>query len=568
MSTKNWINTPMPSSYGIKNIKTILNVNRIIATLLCQRGISDYESAKKYFRPSLLNLHDPFLFRDMKKAVERINFAIEKNEKILVYGDYDVDGTTAVALVYSFLRKLTDAIEYYIPDRYTEGYGVSQKGVEYAINNDFKLVITLDCGIRSEKLVGLAASNDVDFIICDHHLPGKNLPPAIAILDAKTDGETYPFKELSGCGVGFKLVQAICKDKNLPDENFLKYLDLVAVSTCCDIVPIIDENRIIVKYGTEKLNISPLLGLKVLKESCINKKEIITSDIVFYLGPRINAVGRLSDAKDAVKLLIVENEEEAAQYAEILNKTNTERKVIDESITAQALEMIGEDNTHHEKFTNVLFNPKWHKGVVGIVAARVIEHHYRPTIILTGEDGKITGSARSIAGFDIHEALIECSDLLMQFGGHTHAAGLSMKAENLEKFKEKFDKIASKKLTRNMLVEAVKYDLEIKHEEITESLMKLLKQMEPFGPGNMSPVFYIAGLKDTGMARQMGSDNSHLSLNIMLPNIEKPVKGVAFKLGGNYENIKNGKSFEALFSLQEEEFNGNKSIQIFIKDMK
>lgn len=559
---------PKPDLQGVEKVQTLLNVNRIIASLLFQRGISDFETAKKFFRPSLDNLYDPFLFRDMKKAVDRINLSISKNEKILIYGDYDVDGTTAVAVVYSFLRKFTESIEYYIPDRYTEGYGVSQKGVDYAINNNFKLIITLDCGIRSEKLVEYAANNNVDFIICDHHLPAKNLPPAIAVLDAKAEGETYPFKELSGCGVGFKLIQAICKDKCLPDENFLKYIDIVAVSICCDIVPIVDENRIIVKFGTEKLNNNPSPGLKILKESCINKKDLTTSDIVFYLGPRINAVGRLSDAKDAVKLLLAKNEDEAEKYVEVLNKNNSERKSIDESITAQALEMIEKDKYHLNKFTNVLYNQKWHKGVVGIVASRVIEYHYRPTIILTGDDRKITGSARSIEGFDIHEALIECSDLLLQFGGHSHAAGLSLDAANLEKFKDKFDNVASKKLTREMLVETFKYDIEIKPEEITDSLLKLLKQMEPYGPGNMTPVFYISGLKDTGMVKQMGSDNSHLSINVILPNISKPVKGIAFKLGEKYEKIKNGNSFESLISLHEEEFNGVKNIQILIKDIK
>ena len=536
--------------------------------MLCQRGIKDFDSAKNFFRPGIDQLHDPFLFRDMKKAIQRIEQAIDKQEKILVYGDYDVDGTTSVAIVFSFLSKFTKTIEYYIPDRYKEGYGVSKAGIDYAADNGFSLIICLDCGIRSELLVAYSNSKSIDFIICDHHLPGETLPPALAILDAKVPGETYPFKELSGCGVGFKLIQAISISKQLPDESYLQYLDLVAVSTCCDIVPIVGENRIIVKFGLEKLNQNPSLGLKVLKESCINKKELTTSDIVFYLGPRINAVGRLYDAKTAVKLLIVKDEEEAIVYTEILNTTNTERKGIDETITAQALEMISNDPTHPERFTNVLFNPDWHKGVIGIVASRIIEHHYRPTIILGFSDGKISGSARSIKGFDIHEALIECRDLLLQFGGHTHAAGLSMLPENLPLFINKFDEIASRSLTRDMLQQVIRYDLKIDSNEITPTLIKLLKQFEPFGPGNMTPVFYSETFKDSGFARQMGSGNVHLSLNIQNPNFETPIKGVAFKHGNKYERIKNSKPFDAIFSIQEEDFNGRTNVQFNIRDLR
>ena len=471
-----WKEAELPSNDQIEALKNSINVNRIVATLLCQRGFSDFESAKQFFRPSIEQLNNPFLFKDMKKAVERINIAIEKNQKIMVYGDYDVDGTTSVAIVFSFLSKFTKYIEYYIPDRYKEGYGVSKAGIDYASQNDFSLIISLDCGIRSEKLVEYSNSKGIDFIVCDHHLPGETLPPALAILDAKVPGESYPFKELSGCGVGFKLIHALCISKNLPEDEYLQYLDLVAVSTCCDIVPIVDENRVIVKYGLEKLNQNPSLGLKVLKESCINKKELTTSDVVFYIGPRINAVGRLYDAKTAVKLLIVQNEEEAIDYTEILNSTNTERKGIDETITAQALEMISNDALHTSKFTNVLFNPDWHKGVIGIVASRIIENHYRPTIVLGFSDGKISGSARSIKGFDIHEALIECSHLLLQFGGHTHAAGLSLLPENLPLFIDKFDEIASRRLSRDMLQPVIDFDLKITEDEITPSFIKLLKQ--------------------------------------------------------------------------------------------
>ncbi len=563
-----WKEAELPSNDQIEALKNSINVNRIVATLLCQRGFSDFESAKQFFRPSIEQLNNPFLFKDMKKAVERINIAIEKNQKIMVYGDYDVDGTTSVAIVFSFLSKFTKYIEYYIPDRYKEGYGVSKAGIDYASQNDFSLIISLDCGIRSEKLVEYSNSKGIDFIVCDHHLPGETLPPALAILDAKVPGESYPFKELSGCGVGFKLIHALCISKNLPEDEYLQYLDLVAVSTCCDIVPIVDENRVIVKYGLEKLNQNPSLGLKVLKESCINKKELTTSDVVFYIGPRINAVGRLYDAKTAVKLLIVQNEEEAIDYTEILNSTNTERKGIDETITAQALEMISNDALHTSKFTNVLFNPDWHKGVIGIVASRIIENHYRPTIVLGFSDGKISGSARSIKGFDIHEALIECSHLLLQFGGHTHAAGLSLLPENLPLFIDKFDEIASRRLSRDMLQPVIDFDLKITEDEITPSFIKLLKQFEPFGPGNMTPIFYTSSLKDTGYARQMGGGNIHLSLNFQNPNFDTPIKGVAFKQGEKYERLKNNKPFEAIFSIQEEEFNGRTNVQFNIRDLR
>jgi len=563
-----WEQTELPPENEVLKLQKEINVNHIIATLLCQRGINNFETAKDFFRPSLNQLHDPFLFKDMLKAVLRIEEALKDHQKILVYGDYDVDGTTSVALMVSFLNQFTQDIEYYIPDRYKEGYGVSKTGIDYAIQNNFSLIVCLDCGIRSVDLVKYASENKVDFIICDHHLPGNNLPSAVAILDAKVPGETYPFKELCGCGVGFKLIQAITIYKKLPDHAFLQYLDLVAISTCSDIVPIVDENRILVKFGLEKLNQNPSLGLRILKESCINKKELTTSDVVFYIGPRINAVGRLYDAKTAVKLLIGTHEEQAIESAELLNKTNTERKGIDESITAQALEMISNDPLHTDRFTNVLFNENWHKGVIGIVASRIIEHYYRPTIVLGFSDGKISGSARSIKGFDIHEALIQCSDLLLQFGGHTHAAGLSLLPQNLPLFVERFDKIASQTLTRDMLQPVINYDLKIESNEITPSMIKLLKQFEPFGPGNMTPLFYSDKLIDTGYAKQMGSGNTHLSLNINNPNFDGPIKGIAFKHGHHYDKIKNNKPFEAVFSIHEEEYNGRISVQFNLRDIR
>jgi single-stranded-DNA-specific exonuclease len=563
-----WSETKLPSESEVNELKNAINVNRIVATLLYQRGITDFNSAKNFFRPSLEQLHSPFLFKDMDRAVERITTALETNQKILVYGDYDVDGTTSVALMYSFLKQFTNNLEYYIPDRYKEGYGVSKAGIEYASDNNFSLIIALDCGIRSVELVAYAKSKGVDFIICDHHLPGETLPPAVAILDAKVPGETYPFKELCGCGVGFKLIQAIGITMNLPEETYFQYLDLVAVSTCSDIVPIVDENRILVKFGLEKLNTNPCLGLKILKESCLSKSVLTTSDVVFYIGPRINAVGRLYDAKAAVELLIGTNTEAVTDSALSMNDTNAERRAIDESITAEALEMINQNAKHSQMFSNVLYSPSWHKGVIGIVASRIIEHYYRPTIVLGLSDGKISGSARSIKGFDIHEALIQCSDLLLQFGGHTHAAGLTMTPENLPAFIQKFDQIASEKLTREMLQPVINYDLKIERHEITPSLVKLLNQFEPFGPGNMTPLFYCDSLNDSGFAKQIGKGNVHLSLNISSPNFTNPIKGIAFKHGDKYERVKTGKPFEAIFSISEEEFNGQINAQLNFRDLR
>ncbi len=568
MKHTNWVITAPPPEKDILGLQTQIKVNKVIATLLCQRGIHDFDSAKDFFRPSLTQLHDPFLFKDMHKAVTRIEKALALKQKIMVYGDYDVDGTTSVAIVFSFLSGFTDAVEYYIPDRYKEGYGISKAGIDYASNHNFSLLISLDCGIRSVELVNYANSKGLDCIICDHHLPGEILPNALALLDAKIPNESYPFKELSGCGVGFKLIQALCIHKKLPDSRFLQYLDLVAVSTCCDIVPIVGENRILVKFGLDKLNNDPSLGLKILKESCIRKTQIATSDVVFYIGPRINAVGRLYDAKTAVKLLIVTNELLALDYTAMLNTTNTERKEIDETITAQALEMLANDPEHSTKFTNVVYRADWHKGVIGIVASRLIEQHYRPTIVLGYSDGKISGSARSIKGFDIHEALIECKDLLLQFGGHTHAAGLSLLPENYQLFIKKFDEIASRCLTRDMLQPSINYDVKIEPREITPSLINLLNQFEPFGPGNMTPLFYSKTLKDTGYAKQMGGGNIHLSLNIQNPNFETPIKGVAFKQGEKYDAIKNNTPFEAVFSIHEEEFNERKSVQFNFRDLR
>ncbi len=568
MTAYNWTLTKQPPEKAIVKLQGQIKVNRIVATLLCQRGIEDYESAKEFFRPSLHQLHDPFLFKDMLKAVTRIEKALDGHQKIMVYGDYDVDGTTSVALVYSFLSTLSKNVDYYIPDRYKEGYGISKAGIDYASDHKFALLISLDCGIRSVDLVNYANTKGIDCILCDHHLPGDVLPSALAILDAKVPNETYPFKELSGCGVGFKLVQALCIHKKLDQSQYLNYLDLVAVSTCCDIVPIVGENRVLVKFGLEKLNHSPSLGLKVLKESCLHKKQITTSDVVFYIGPRINAVGRLYDAKTAVKLLIVDNEAQAFDYADVLNATNTERKGIDETITAQALEMIANDAEHPTKFTNIVYHPDWHKGVIGIVASRLIEQHYRPTLVLGFSDGKISGSARSIKGFDIHEALIECQELLLQFGGHTHAAGLSLLPENYELFIKKFDGIAGRCLTREMLQPVLNYNVKIEPQEITPSLINLLNQFEPFGPGNMTPLFYSETLKDTGFAKQMGAGNIHLSLNIRNPNFETPIKGVSFKNGAKYDSIKNNEPFEAVFSIHEEEFNERKSVQFNIRDLR
>jgi single-stranded-DNA-specific exonuclease len=484
---KRWIHKELPPKEKIAMLSDALNINPYLSTILLQRGIATAEEAKYYFRPSLSNLHDPFLMKDMDLAVERLKRAIDQQEKILIYGDYDVDGTSAVALVYHYLHHIHPNCEIYIPDRNKEGYGISKAGVEWAEENSFSLIIALDCGIKATDMVMLANHKGIDFIICDHHLPGEKIPNAIAVLDPKREDCQYPYKELSGCGLGFKLMQAYARNHGNEDEVF-EFLDLVAVSIASDIVPITGENRILAYYGIKKLNENPLPGLKALKEIAQLKNDLDVSGIVFTLGPRINAAGRVAHGRAAVDLLTASNEAEAHQLAESINGNNELRREFDLSITEEAIGMIDASETLRQSKTTVLYKDSWHKGVIGIVAARCIEKYYRPTVILTASNDKITGSARSVNGFNVYEALLQCSDLLEKFGGHKYAAGLTLASHNLEVFQMRFEEVVSQTITEDMLTPVIEVDVPILLDRITPKFLNILKQMAPFGPENQKPV--------------------------------------------------------------------------------
>lgn len=554
---------------AINRLSKELNINTILSTLLVQRGINTFEKAKSFFRPSLSNLYDPFLMNDMEKAVKRIQDAIKNHEKILVYGDYDVDGTTSVALVYSFLKKYHDKLDYYIPDRYSEGYGVSYRGIDYAARNGISLVIALDCGIKAIEKVAYAKSKGVDFIICDHHTPESRLPDAVAVLDPQRPDSTYPFHYLSGCGVGFKLLQAYSIMNKLPFDNLAEYLDLVAVSIASDIVPLVDENRILAYYGIKKLNENPIVGLKaIVKAAGIEGKPIAVDDIVFKIGPRINAAGRIESGKQAVDLLITDKTEEAILLCEKINSHNQTRRNIDKSITEQALKetMAGCDRY---KYSTVLFNRSWHKGVVGIVASRLIESFYRPTIILTESNGFATGSARSVPGFDLYQAISACADLLESFGGHMYAAGLTMKIENVQKFRDKFEAIVKETISQEQLIPQIEIDTELNFRDITPKFYNILKQFEPFGPENMNPVFFAENVADNGAARIVGSKNEHLQLNLIQEDVPfNNFRAIAFNQAHHFEKIKKVNGFDIAYTLVEDNFRGNSSIQLNIKDIR
>lgn len=553
-----------------------------IANLLIQRGIHGSAEAEKFFHPELSGLHDPFLMKDMGVAITRIEKAIADKEKILVYGDYDVDGTSAVALVYSFLKEIYDAeyLDFYIPDRYIEGYGVSYKGIDYASDFGFKLIICLDCGIKATGQIQYAKDKGIDFIVCDHHRPGEQLPSAVAVLDPKRNDCSYPYDELSGCGIGFKLIQAFAKKKNIPFEKLEKYLDLVVVSIASDIVSITGENRILAYYGLNLLNSDPRPGLEavldfsgVKRQAAASKDQIFSrllniNDLVFLIGPRINAAGRIENGRNAVELLICDDIKNAMELGEYININNTERRNLDTSITQAALEMVQSDLSQKDKKTTIVFHREWHKGVVGIVASRLIETYYRPTIVFTESNGMITGSARSVKDFDIYDAIDACSDLLEHFGGHKYAAGLSLRPENLKAFSEKFEKIVSDTITEEMLVPEVEIDSELELTDISPRFYKTLKQFAPFGPGNMSPVFLTRGLVDKGFARIVGAN--HLRFCVMYPGIYKPeYNAIAFGQSEYLPLVSNHKkTFSLCYHIDENEWNGNVSLQLMVKDIK
>ncbi len=567
---KNWILKSQGDGQKMESLSGELNIAKPLATLLIQRGITSFEAAKKFFRPQLTQLHDPFLMKDMAVAVERIQAALLNREKILIYGDYDVDGTTSVALVYTFLRSFYGDVDFYIPDRYNEGYGISIKGIDYARETGARLIIALDCGIKAIDKVKYARHHGIDFIICDHHNPGEQIPPAIAVLDPKRAECHYPDNELSGCGVGFKLVQAYASRNGIPFEELIPFLDLVAVSIASDIVSVTGENRILAYYGLKQLNENPRTGLKAIIELAgICDKEITIDDVVFKIGPRINAAGRMESGKSAVNLLITEDKEMARVIGEKVNTYNSTRRNIDSSITQEALDIISRDPELQKRKTTVLFNPRWHKGVIGIVASRLIDNWYRPTVILTESNGFATGSARSVYGFDLYQAVDACSDLLENFGGHKYAAGLTLKIENIPRFQQRFEKIVADTIVPAQLIPVVEIDTEIALSEITAKFYRILKQFEPFGPDNMAPVFLTENVVDNGTGKAVGASGEHLKLNLIQE--EDPYKvypAIAFQLGNLYKHISMGQAFDICYSLEENEFMGRVNLQLNIKDIK
>jgi len=562
---KRWIYKNTPPAEKIEALGKAININPYLATILLQRGITDFESARDFFRPSLDHLHDPFLLKDMEHAVERLMAAINKNEKILIYGDYDVDGTTSVALVYSYLKSFYPNCDFYIPDRYAEGYGVSEAGVIWAEENDFSLIIALDLGIKASDMVTLATHKGIDFIICDHHLPGGDIPNAVAVLDPKRDDCEYPYKELSGCGLGFKLIQAFSR-RYRKEEEIFDYLDLVVVSIASDIVPITGENRILAHFGLQKLNTNPRPGLKALKEIAAIKNELDISGIVFTLGPRINAAGRVAHARGAVQLLISSTEEEANALAEKINIKNDLRREFDLNITEEAIAMIeGNENLLLAKST-VLFKETWHKGVIGIVAARCVEKYYRPTVILTESNDKITGSARSVRDFDLYKAISGCSDLLEKYGGHKYAAGLTLDKSNLLAFQERFEQIVSSSITEEMLTPTVEIDIPVQFDTLTSRFYSVLKQMAPFGPENPRPVFEA---KNVRILNSLGSfKDRHIRFLAGQEGNEMMFNVVGFDQIEYYEQLTKAESFSIAFTLEENTFNGMTSLQLRIRDIK
>jgi len=567
-SGRNWNIKAPADKEKVEALGLALGIDAFIANLLVQRGIEDFESAKEFFRPALEHLHDPLQMLDMDKAVERIAIALSRGENILVYGDYDVDGTTAVALVYNYLKASTQGkIAYYIPDRYTEGYGISFKGIDFAYAQEFSLIIALDCGIRSSDKVQYAREKGIDMIICDHHIPGNHIPEAVAVLDPKRSNCNYPYKELSGCGIGFKLIQAL-HQAGITSKNPLDYLDLVALSIAADIVPVTGENRILAYYGLQSINQAPREGIKTLLSSGKERpetKEITLSDLVFQVAPRINAAGRLEHGRMAVELLSCENPVQAQEMGARINQTNQRRKDLDLQMTTEAMAMVESNPESENRKSTILFHPDWHKGVVGIVASRLMEKHYKPTIVLTMSEGLVTGSARSIRKFDIHQALSECADLLLQFGGHAFAAGLSLKPENLDAFIRRFEEIADRTLSKEDLKETIDIDLELEPNAINPKFYRILKQFAPFGPGNMSPVLLSKGLNDDGSGRIVG--NNHLKLR--LGKAEQPYfDAIAFGKGEHLAAIQHQIPCDVCYTLEENHWNGKVSLQWMIKDMR
>ncbi|MFT3793673.1 single-stranded-DNA-specific exonuclease RecJ [Flavobacterium sp.] len=560
-----WNLKPTPDPGTVKNLQDVLKTDAITAALLVQRGIETYEQARLFFRPSLDDLHDPYLMKDMDKAVARIETAIANEENILVFGDYDVDGTTAVSLVSSYLKTLSSNIATYIPDRYDEGYGISFKGIDYADDNGCSLIIALDCGIKSMDHIHYAKEKGIDFIICDHHRPGDSLPDAVAVLDPKREDCDYPYDELCGCGIGFKLIQAIGANRNQTTQDLTEYLDLVATAIAADIVPMTGENRILAKFGLEVINSNPRPGIKALIGQ-VKKQTLDITDVVFIVAPRINAAGRIKHGNHAVELLTEFNLEQAEKFASEIEKYNADRKELDKQITKEALLQI-EANNERDRFTTVVFNENWHKGVIGIVASRLIETYYRPTLVFTQSGDKYAASARSVKDFDVYNALQACAEHLEQFGGHMYAAGMTLKAEKYLDFKEAFEKVVRETMPEHLRTPEVSIDAEIDFAEITPKLIRLLKQFEPFGPQNMTPVFMTKGVTDTGFAKTLGADNEHLRAYAKQDD-SGGIGAIGFGLGKKLDLVTNQKPFDVAYCIDENEWNGTVTTQLRLKDLR
>ena len=560
-----WTLKPKPEATKVAHLKKALQVDDVVTTLLLQRGIETYEAAKTFFRPSLSDLHNPFLMKDMDKAVERIEAALLQEENILVFGDYDVDGTSSVALMSSYLKTLTDKVVTYIPDRYEEGYGISYQGIDFAHDNDFSLIIALDCGIKAIDKIVYAKEKGIDFIICDHHRPGDELPKAVAVLDPKRDDCNYPYKELCGCGVGFKLIQALASKEGKSVEELIEYLDLVATAIGADIVPITGENRALAYFGLQVINSNPRPGIKAIINQ-VKKEELTITDVVFIVAPRINAAGRMKHGNYAVTLLTENNFELAQDFATEIEEFNTDRRETDRRITEEALQQI-EIQNEQERFTTVVYHETWHKGVIGIVASRLTETYYRPTLVFTKSGDKLAASARSVSGFDVYNALEACSEHIEQFGGHKYAAGLTLKEENYEVFKQAFEDEVSQTIDKSLLTPEIKVDMQIDLPHVNDKLWRIIRQFAPFGPGNMTPIFMTDNLKDTGYGKCVGEDDKHLRITITQSGKEKVVC-IGFGLGNKLSLIKDRKPFKAVYSVDENHWQGRTSLQLKLRDIK
>ena len=565
-----WILKEQADQSKVDRLAAEVGIDKVLADLLVKRGVETFEQARTFFRPSLDALHDPFLMKDMDVAVERLRRAIVSREKILIYGDYDVDGTTAVALVYSFVHRFTENVDFYVPDRYDEGYGVSYKGIDWAAEHGFTLMITLDCGIKAIDKVDYAASKGIEVIICDHHLPEDSLPKAVAVLDPKREDCTYPFDDLSGCGVGFKLVQAYAAKYDIPFDSLIPLLDLLVVSIASDLVTVVGENRILAHFGLRQLNENPCKGLlAMITLSNLEPGHISVDDIVFKIGPRINAAGRMESGRLAVELLKATDSRTAMQIGEKINENNNERKNIDREITQEALEIVQSGRCLASQNATIVYNPKWNKGVLGIVASRLVEAFYKPTVVLTKSNGSVTGSARSIAGFDLYGAIESCSDLLENFGGHVYAAGLTLREENLPEFVRRIEEFISTRITQEMLTPFTEIDARLEFSQITPKFFRLLKQFQPFGPGNTNPVFQTENVYDGGKGRKVGADGVHMKLDLI--DEKQPfhqIPAIAFNMSEYFDYIKAGNPFDICYSIVENYYRGNSTLQLRIKDIR